>query len=586
MPVFQESCAEQIQAQTIVIIHPGSMYLRMGRASDLNPCTILNAIARRRLPGGLDYTDSLLPPAVSRTKELTQAMEESRLQVSHTLQSCLQSDGRRRYATPPQQIAAFNRRSNAEISSPCSVEWIKTDKDVVVGDDVLSLNPDDNFNIHFPYRRGELNVHSGPGGSLRSVMADLKTIWEYVLTEKMDIPLRDLKHYRAVLIIPDIYNRQYLKELTTLMLCEIGFGACFLLQDHVAATFGAGLGFACVVDVGDQKTSVSCVEDGISHRNTRVRMDYGGGDITQTFFWLLQKCAFPYKTCDPSNKLDALLLNQLKKDFCHVDLNVCGSQEKTFVVRKPKQQTERYTLQVGDECLVAPLSLFQPELFKVSGTHNVHVQRRSMGDPEDPHDENYLRETSRRGIKENLEQTSEMQEETTAPTVAGEEEVVVDAVDSAPIALSNRDLDAPRDFVVGPQQLLGLDHAVLQSIDRCPTEDLKRKMYSCVLVVGSGMKFQGIGMWLHNRISLQIPYMYRAGKFLLTNDRNSDFKPTRCVEQLDIITQPKEMDPGMTAWKGAAILSCLESAQELWIGRQEWERTGVRVLRERAPFMW
>lgn len=69
-------------------------------------------------------------------------------------------------------------------------------------------------------------------------------------------------------------------------------------------------------------------------------------------------------------------------------------------------------------------------------------------------------------MKENLEQTSEMQEEATAPTVAGEEEVVVDAVDSAP-TLSNRDLDAPRDFVVGPQQLLGLDHAVLQSIDRC-----------------------------------------------------------------------------------------------------------------------
>jgi actin-related protein len=43
-----------------------------------------------------------------------------------------------------------------------------------------------------------------------------------------------------------------------------------ILQDHVAATFGAGLGYACVVDIGDQKTSVSCVEDGISHRNTRV----------------------------------------------------------------------------------------------------------------------------------------------------------------------------------------------------------------------------------------------------------------------------------------------------------------------------
>ncbi|XP_043505064.1 actin-related protein 8 isoform X1 [Polistes fuscatus] len=566
MPVFQESCAEQIQAQTIIIIHPGSMYLRMGRASDLNPCTLLNAVARKRLPGGVEYKDGFLPVLVPRTKELTQTMEESRLHVSHTLQSCLQSDGRRRYATPPQQIAAFNRRSNPEVLSPSKTEWTKMDKDIIVGDDILSLNPEDHFNIHFPYKRGELNVHSGPGGSLKAVMADLKTIWEYVLTDKMNIPLRDLKHYRAVLVIPDIYNRQYLRELTTLMLCEIGFGACFLLQDHVAATFGAGLGYACVVDVGDQKTSVSCVEDGISHRNTRVRMDYGGGDITLTFLWLLQKCAFPYKSCDPSDKLDALLLNQLKKDFCHVDLNICGSQEKTFVVRKPKRQTEKYTLQVGDECLVAPLSLFQPELFKVTGTHNVHIQRRSMGDPEDPHDENYLRETSRRSMKENLEQALEMQEEVVAPTTVGEEEVNVDAIDTAPIALSNRDLDA-RDFLVGPQQLLGLDHAILQSIDRCPTEDLKRKMSSCILVVGSGMKFQGIGMWLHNRISLQIPYMYRT-------------------EILDIITQPKEMDPGITTWKGAAILSCLESAQELWIGREEWERFGVRILRERAPFIW
>ncbi|XP_012261111.1 actin-related protein 8 [Athalia rosae] len=567
MPVFQESCAEQIQAQTIIIIHPGSMNLRMGRASDLNPNTLLNAVARKRLQGGSEYKDPFLPPLVARTKELTQAMEESRLQVSHTLQSCLQSDGRRRYATPPQQIAAFNRRSNPETLSPSGGEWIKTEETVVVGDEILSLSPDADYNIHFPYKRGELNVHAGPGGSLRAVLADLKTIWEYVLTKKMDIPLKDLRHYRAVLVVPDIYNRQYLKELTTLLLCEMSFGGCFLLQDHVAATFGAGLGYACVVDVGDQKTSVSCVEDGISHRNTRVRMDFGGADITQTFFWLLQKCSFPYKSCNASNRLDALLLDQLKRDFCHVDLNVCGSQEKTFIVRQPKIPTEKYTLQVGDECLVAPLSLFQPELFKVTGTHNVHTQKRSMGDPEDPHDENYLRETSRRGAKENLEQTLELPEEVATPAVAGEEEVVVDAVDSAPINLGIRDLDIPRDFVVGPQQLLGLDHAVLQSIDRCPTDDLKRKMYSCILVVGSGMKFQGIGMWLHNRISLQIPYMYRA-------------------EQLDIITHPKEMDPGMTAWKGAAILSCLESAQELWIGRQEWEQIGVRVLRERAPFMW
>lgn len=99
--------------------------------------------------------------------------------------------------------------------------------------------------------------------------------------------------YKAVLIVPDIYNRGHLRELMNLLLVKMGFGSCFLVQvsfnqrnyanenkgnnrlnvfkDHVAATFGAGLGYACVVDVGDQKTSVSCVEDGISHPSTRVR---------------------------------------------------------------------------------------------------------------------------------------------------------------------------------------------------------------------------------------------------------------------------------------------------------------------------
>lgn len=55
---------QQIQAQTIIVIHPGSMYLRMGRASDLKPVTLLHAVARRCLSGGIKYKDSFLPPAV------------------------------------------------------------------------------------------------------------------------------------------------------------------------------------------------------------------------------------------------------------------------------------------------------------------------------------------------------------------------------------------------------------------------------------------------------------------------------------------------------------------------------------------
>lgn len=95
---------------------------------------------------------------------------------------------------------------------------------------ILRIDPSEDFNIHFPYRRGDLNVHPGPGGSITAIMADLETIWTHVLDTHFGISRKNLKFYRAVLVIPDVYNRTYLRELTTLLLAKIGFGSCFLVQ--------------------------------------------------------------------------------------------------------------------------------------------------------------------------------------------------------------------------------------------------------------------------------------------------------------------------------------------------------------------
>lgn len=220
--VFVVLCFQPVQAHMIIIIHPGSLNLRIGRASDVNPHRILNAIARRRKPLGKVYRDTVLPGTVLKvswiskhhfrrhsmqyhcdtiesyfhvyllqSKELVQELEDCRLQISHTLQSCLQSDGRRRYATPPQQISAFNRRSTPEVlDSTIKSYYNPTDLDVVIGDDVIKLNPNGDFNLHFPIRRGDFNLHGGVGGSVTAVIADLQEIWEYVLKNHLKIPLR------------------------------------------------------------------------------------------------------------------------------------------------------------------------------------------------------------------------------------------------------------------------------------------------------------------------------------------------------------------------------------------------------------
>lgn len=50
---------------------------------------------------------------------------------------------------------------------------------------------------------------------------------------------------------------------------------------------------------------------------------------------------------------------------------------------------------VGDELLLAPLGLFNTEVFALTGQDKRgQGQANATGDPEDPHDADYLRETS------------------------------------------------------------------------------------------------------------------------------------------------------------------------------------------------
>ncbi|AWP09428.1 putative actin-related protein 8 [Scophthalmus maximus] len=607
-PAISDPLQEQIQSNFIVVIHPGSRTLRIGRATDTLPVMIPHVIARRHKQSGQPrYEDALLLREGLNKPESKEQRQNGLKMVDQAIWSKKMSNGVRRTPVSAEQARAYNCQIRpAVLDSGSRVKWTNTTHQPphLVGEEALNVNPSDSYNIHWPIVRGQLNVHPGPGGSLTAVLSDLEAIWSHVLQKHLEIPLKDLKYYRCILLVPDIYNRQHIKEVVNMLLLNMGFSAIIVHQESVSATFGSGLSSACVVDVGDQKTSLCCVEDGVSHRNSRLCLAYGGSDVTRTLFWLLQRAGFPYRDCQLGSRLDCQLLQQLKETFCHLNQDISGLQDHEFQTRFPESPALLYQVRLGDEKLQAPMGLFYPTTFGIVGQKMSSLQYRSQGDAEDPHDEHYLLATQskqdqssksagdRKGISRpggalDGEMSSQggigdlsdlprgcgsggggggMQGEMELGPAQGELLMGAGDIDEPLSAHLSRKTAIMNQF---ESKALGLDKAILHSIDCCASDETKRKMYSSILVVGGGLMFPGAQEFLLHRIINKMPPSFR-----------------RLVDNVEVITRPKDMDPRLISWKGGSVLACLDTTQEMWIHQREWQRFGVRMLRERAAFVW
>ncbi|CAG0921230.1 unnamed protein product [Notodromas monacha] len=472
------SGSERVAPEHVVVFHPGSKYLRLGRASDVSANTILHAIARRRKPDGIEHNDPFHVPyyddADLDDDEFNDVIDQGRECVSSMTPAGVVDE------VDDFEVVKFNRKCRPEKVPYKSTMFSKvppTKSDVLVGNEILKmkLSALEAFNIHSPWRRGDLNLHSGCGGSLTAVLKDLKDIWLHGLRTALAIRADEVQDYRVVLVIPDIYNRSHIKHLIRLLVEDIGFASCLVLQDHVAATFGCGVAHACVVDVGDQKTSISCVEDGFCHRESRL----------------------------------------------------------------------------GDEPLLVGVSVFLPQLFAETSPRNStgfvvrQASAQDFNDPDDPFDVNFLRESRRK----------------TAAAAVGDDDD--EGLDTAGDLNSHLELDS-----WDPD----LHRAIVNCVEKLASEETKMKMYATILLVGDGLaNFEGSKAFLRNMVRSVMPehvlqLMPHAPEIVIPSGSSRSARPT----------------VGSACWKGAAVFSCLDSSQDLWISRGMKPRT----WREKLPFVW
>ncbi|PHH62576.1 hypothetical protein CDD81_6891 [Ophiocordyceps australis] len=395
-----------IDPSRIIVIHPGSQNLRIGFASDALPKTIPMTLATRFPETESDSQDAL-PRRQSDFKTVDQQYGEEwskkYQRMCNELKVDMRAHKRKVLPNSKELVQTFNRRVEAEAiekhNDPLEIAWtdVKTLDDseslasCFIGNEALRV-PDDSdpkMRLWWPIRHGWWNEDDYM--SQEHLYDDLETLLDKALRQELGLKTNsEWQQYSCVFVIPDLYDKRYVEQILRSCMTWFEFNRVCFVQESMAATFGAGYTQACVVDVGAQKTSITCVEDGLCIDDSRVNLKFGGNDVTELFIKMMLYDNFPYQDINLRRRYDFLLAEELKMKHCTMSQADISVQLYNFHVRAPNQPTRKYAFKTYDEVILAPMGIFEPSIFdhsnKLKGRRKLVERSYNAYDVEIPDD--------------------------------------------------------------------------------------------------------------------------------------------------------------------------------------------------------
>ncbi|RPD64111.1 actin-like ATPase domain-containing protein [Lentinus tigrinus ALCF2SS1-7] len=689
----------------VIVVHPGSRFLRIGRASDVTPLTVPNVIARKQktpVPPQ-KYISGISRPREDRRRSIPSITPPAGDEYAVNIASDDPFDTKvaaitvslrdrmrfykLRVTTNAAGVAtAFNEQFKPEkipeANDPFHVDWItSSDEPYLVGEKALRLaNPEEmGYAVRWPIYGGNFNTRDYPSTQL--ILADIEAILRESLRLK-DIEPKMYKEYSVVLVIPDYYDRLYVEGLSRLLLIDMGFKQICAQQESLAATYGAGISNACVVDMGAVKTSIACVDDGLVIADTRMVLSMGGNDITEFLYVLLEKIGFPYADVDLARSYDWNVIEELKARLCTLAEGDVALNLYDFSVRRPGHQTEKYGLRAYDEIILAPMCLFEPRVIEfeqkragmrflmrapdmaeemveqssdkfserytqammISTQHlfpvlpppialdhaplvatppvqtpattegqslavtpqpaasaptttpttpaaggtptpanrakEIKDEDVEMADATSPDNTEKTEKDSAEPDKEKAQDDKDSPDKGKGKEVDKPVEVIdVDELDTKTLPTPAAPVQAHPPFpmtmsygafnidVSFEASKLPLDVAIFNSARAAGGDEKIRKYLQAVLVIGGTALVPGMAHALESRLqAIATP--------LVPN-----------MEKVQIIPPPKDVDPRVLAWKGAAVLGKMDGVADVWVTAADWEVFGMRALKERCFYL-
>ena len=607
---------QETAGSKVIVVHPGSQNLRIGLASDALPKSVPMVIARkwrnseaeqadgerfpkrRKLEGGTN-----LPPE----KMFGQEFSSHYNQMCADLKVHMRANKRRVLPNSKDMIVTYNKRAQIETipmhNDPMQIDWTElpsNPKDApgfICGKEALRIPEKSNprYRLFWPLRHGWYN--EADYGSKRDLFNDVAVIIEEAIKSQLGLSSkREWNQYGCVFVIPDLYERPYVVQALEMLLHDLGFGKVSFIQESLAATFGAGFIASCVVDVGAQKTSICCVEEGLCIENSRMNLKYGGFDVTETFVRMMLHDHFPYQEINLKRRHDFLLAEELKHKFCTMNEQDVSPQLYDFHLRAAGQDTRKYQFKTYDEVLLAPQGYFEPAIF--DNSEKLQSRRKLIGASRDIYEGGYNEPVSAaqadllaliaplpttangESVGEGLNgaSTPGMEKKPASLLKVSEpDRALASAVgtpapedDDTPAPQGDdkeaekENANAPRDDVL---PIMPLDQAILTSINHGARGDERkmREFLGQIMVIGGGAQVPGFHSFLEQRLK--------------------ELRPGWAKDIL-IGIPPREMDAQGVIWKGGSVFGKLGSSSDSWIGPLEYDRLGARVLAHKCILMW
>ncbi|KAL4964155.1 putative chromatin remodeling complex subunit (Arp8) [Aspergillus stella-maris] len=610
-----EEAATEALGSKVVVIHIGSQNLRIGLSSDALPKTIPMVIARKSPTNESEDQEEPCPKRL-KLDDGTELEPEKKFGTDFSsqyttmaadLKTHMRQNKRRTLPNSKEMVINYNRRTVPETISehndPLRVEWTEIPDpapEYIVGQPALRI-PDDSkprYKLYWPMKHGWCNEQDYD--NKRLLFLDMSIILEDAIKTQLGLTSKkDWPQYSCVFVIPDLFDKAYVTQILEMLMSEFAFARVCFIQESLAATFGAGFTSACVVDIGAQKTSICCVEEGMCVENSRVNLKYGGADMTELFVKMMLYDHFPYEEINLWRRYDFLLAEELKKNVCTMNEASVSVQVFDFHLRIAGQDTRKYTFKAYDEVHLAPMGVFNPSLFenskKLKGRRNLIARSVDIydGSPNDPTSAaqseiltmlapptsqvngdaqaNTLDVQATPVRSSQLNALSRVQEAEATPrsSVAGspgpEGTPQAGAATPAPVQTTSQ----PRAPTVEERDDIlpsyPLDKAILTSIIHAARSD-ERKMRDFlggIMVIGGGSLVNNFHLFLEERLQLLQPGF---------------------AKEIMIGTPPRDLDPQVVVWKGASIFGKLSTTNDSWISQLEYDRLGHRLLAYKC--MW